>query len=267
MYELARAIVLRTSVVAVLLLAAGLSACSGRLYGGKPFFSPDDAYVCGGEREYDVSRFAGFRLGVTTKTEVTAQLGEPLWWTSSATGASLLGYDYYVKQLPDCQFPYTTPVELEFDPQGLLVDVHYPGSEAKFPRDRSRDALLLVEGHPGPGDLYIDGIVPKAWQDQNAIYFDGYHRMELRVHAVLWGQMDERNVIVTILTATHLPMDGPEAFVKLRRDAYGIVHAIDWLPNYNGLCLKPDELTAMGLDAAAAAAALERFPCREDRSR
>ncbi len=265
MHELGWAIAMRTSVVAALLLAAGLSACSGGLYGGKPFFSPDSAYVCGGERQFDNSRFAAFRLGVTTKTEAVTHLGEPLWWMSSTAGASLLGYDYYVKEPPYCQFPNTTPVELEFDPQGILVDVDYPGSETKFQRDRSRDELLLVEGHLGPDDLFVDGIIPKSWQ--GGIYFDGYHRMELRVHAVLWGQMDERRVIVTILTATHLPRGGPEAFVTLRRDEYGIVRATNWWPNREGLCVESDDLTGMGLDAAAAKAALERFPCSGDRSR
>ncbi len=256
---------MRTPVVAALLLSVGLSACSGGLYGGKPFFSPDSAYVCGGEREYDVSRFADFRLGVTTKADALTRLGEPLWWMSSATGASLLGYDYYVKRPPICQFSYTTPVELEFDPRGILVDVSYPGSGTKFQRDDSRDEKVLVEGHLGPGDLYIDGVIPKSWQDE--IYFDGYHRMELRVHAVLWGRMDERHIIVTILTATHLPKNGPEAFVALRRDEYGIVRATDWWPNDDGLCVKADDLTEAGLDASAAKAALERFPCSEDRGR
>jgi len=255
---------IRAAVVASL-LAAGLSACNGRLYGGRPFFLPNSTYVCGGERQFDASRFATFQLGVTTKADVATHLGEPLWWMSSATGASLLGYDYYVKQPPHCQFPNTTPVELEFDPRGTLVDVNYPGSETTFRRDRSRDELLLVEGHLGPGDLFIDGIIPKSWQ--GGIYFDGYHRMELRVHTVLWGQMDERRVIVTILTAAHLPIGGPEAFVTLRRDAYGIARATNWWPNHDGLCVKSDDLTRIGLDAAAATAALERFPCGEDRIR
>ncbi|HEX4294546.1 MAG TPA: hypothetical protein VHZ29_10460 [Rhizomicrobium sp.] len=100
MHELGWVIAVRTAVVAALLLSVGLSACSGRLYGGKPFFSPDSAYVCGGEREFDGARFAGFRLGVTTKAEALTHLGEPLWWMSSAAGASLLGYDYYVKRPP-----------------------------------------------------------------------------------------------------------------------------------------------------------------------
>lgn len=122
-HELGRIIVMRAVVMAALLLVAGLSACSGRLYGGKPFFSPDNAYVCSGERQFDVSRFAAFRLGVTTRADVVTQLGEPLWWMSSAAGASLLGYDYYVEVQPHCQFPYATPVELEFDPRGILVDL------------------------------------------------------------------------------------------------------------------------------------------------
>lgn len=137
--------------------------------------------------------------------------------------------------------------------------------ESKLRRDHSRDELLLVEGRLGPGDLYIDGIIPKSWQ--GGLYFDGYHRMELRVHAVLWGQMDERRIIVTILTASHLPIGGPEAFLTLRRDEYGIVRAISWWPNRDGLCVKSDDLTGIGLDASTAKAALERFPCREDRGR
>src|ERR1700729_261827 len=46
MLELGWVIAMRTAVVAALLLSVGLSACSGKLYGGKPFFSPDSAYVC-----------------------------------------------------------------------------------------------------------------------------------------------------------------------------------------------------------------------------
>lgn len=264
MHELDWIVAMRRAVVAALLLAEGLSACGGSLDGGKPFFSPDSVYVCGGERQFDVSRFAAFRLGVTTKADVVTHLGEPLWWMSSSAGASLLGYDFYVKEPPHCQFPNITPVELEFDSRGILVDMEYPGLATKFRRDRSRDEVLLVEGHLGPGDLFIDGIIPKSWQ--GGIHFDGYHRMELRVRAVLWGQMNERPVIVTILTAAHLPIGGPEAFVTLRRDEYGIVRATNWWPNREGMCVRSDDLTEMGLDASAARAALKRFPCREDRS-
>lgn len=264
-HELGGIFAMRTAEIIALLLVAGLSACSGGLYGGKPFFSPDSAYVCSGDREFDVSKFSAFRLGVTTKTEVVTKLGEPLWWMSATDGASLLGYDYYVKLPPHCQFPNATPVELEFDPRGILVDVEYPGADLKFRRDRSRDELVLVEGHLGPGDLYIDGIIPKSWQ--NGIFFDGYHRMELRVHAVLWGRLDERHVVVTILTAAHLPIGGPEAFLTLRRDEYGIVRATNWWPNHDGLCVTSDDLARIGLDVSAAEAALERFPCREDHGR
>ncbi|HEX4294547.1 MAG TPA: hypothetical protein VHZ29_10465 [Rhizomicrobium sp.] len=124
---------------------------------------------------------------------------------------------------------------------------------------------MLVEGHLGPGDLYIDGITPETGEDE--VRIDGFHRMELRVHTVLWGRLDERRFIVTILTSVHLPKDGPEAFVMLRRDEYGIVRAATWLRNRDGLCVEADDLTEAGLDASAAKAALERFPCSEDRGR
>ena len=127
-----------TRVFSILFLAA-LSGCASI-----PSQTPDDPYpgsggvflgtpsqkdIDSGKIDFTTERFASFKIGVTTKTEVVNALGEPAGWRTKPNGTSQLEYDYVdaPSALGMRQVIYTF---FTFDSAKLLSRVTYPGYDS-----------------------------------------------------------------------------------------------------------------------------------------
>lgn len=227
--------------------------------GGKPFADPDQSMFCSGAREFDPGRFSSFRLGVSNKQDVVKALGEPTWWASADTGASVLGYDFY-RKTPTCQFPNITPATFEFDAGRTLVDVDYPGSLKAFPQNVGPESNIVVHAHFGmPSEmLFIDGITPAT--KPNEIYLGGFFRTRLSVDDTLYGAPHGRAFVVTLLAGDAGRIKGYDELVLLKRDRFGIVRVAGW-----GFCIDGQVAEELGIDSASLSRIDSRYRCRTDR--
>src|SRR6266700_1074238 len=62
--------------------------------GGLFLGTPDRKEVDSGRINFTPERFASFKVGSTTKAQVTALLGKPAGWLTNPDGTSQLEYDY-----------------------------------------------------------------------------------------------------------------------------------------------------------------------------
>ncbi|SRR5258706_7791022 len=62
--------------------------------GGLFLGTPDRKDVDSGRIDFTPERFASFKIGSTTKAEVTGLLGKPAGWLTDTNGTSQLEYDY-----------------------------------------------------------------------------------------------------------------------------------------------------------------------------
>jgi len=85
-------------IISLLLCTAG--AFAGSLKdpypgsGGLILGTPSDQDVQSGRSVYTPGKLASLKVGVTTKQEVVALLGEPANWSTEPDGTSELGYDF-----------------------------------------------------------------------------------------------------------------------------------------------------------------------------
>lgn len=94
--------------------------------GGALFGRPDEMIT-----DYDPARFASFKNGTTSKTEVAKALGAPDAWTSEKDGSSSLLYSYHkhVEGMPGILSQRVT-VNITFDPTKVLKSIEMPKDSA-----------------------------------------------------------------------------------------------------------------------------------------
>jgi hypothetical protein len=104
---------------------------SGGLFLGTPSQSKIDS----GKFNFSKSRFASFKIGVTTKSEVVKALGAPAGWTTDADGKSQLEYDY-VSPVDPMTAKFGMPMRrvmytfFSFDASRVLTRITYPGYDS-----------------------------------------------------------------------------------------------------------------------------------------
>lgn len=104
--------------------------------------SPDDPYpgdggaMFGTPKElvppYDPSKFSGFKIGVTSKSEVARALGKPELWFTNADGSSALSYPVLMTNDPMAKFGLVRRAEVtfKFDVKLILTEIDLPKNAA-----------------------------------------------------------------------------------------------------------------------------------------
>lgn len=103
--------------------------------GGLFLGTPSRSDVESGKANFSKKRFASFKIGATTKSEVVAALGAPAGWSTKADGASQLEYDY-VTPVDPLSARFGMPMRsvmhtfLSFNASRVLTRITYPGYDS-----------------------------------------------------------------------------------------------------------------------------------------
>jgi hypothetical protein len=97
--------------------------------GGLFFGTPDRENVDSGRIDFTPERFASFKVGSTTKAQVTSLLGKPDGWLTETNGTSQLEYDY-VEPGEASALRKIIYAFLTFDDKRVLTRVKYPGFDS-----------------------------------------------------------------------------------------------------------------------------------------
>jgi hypothetical protein len=97
--------------------------------GGLFLGTPSKSAIESGKIDFSPSRFASFKVGVTTKKETVALLGKPAGWLTRADGTSQLEYDFVAPEIAP-GMRRVMAVFLTFDANRLLTRLTYPGYDS-----------------------------------------------------------------------------------------------------------------------------------------
>lgn len=96
--------------------------------GGLSMGAPSQKDIDSGKIDFDPERFASFKIGVTTKSEVVRALGKPVAWRTSDNGTSQLEYTYIDPPGPLGMRRVMTTL-FTFDAAKVLTRMWYPDYE------------------------------------------------------------------------------------------------------------------------------------------
>lgn len=194
--------------------------------GGSPFREPTAGDIADPNQVFDAAKLSRFRLGVNTKREVAAALGEPTWWTTYDNGNSRLVYDFLLRG-STVREPNIAPAEFVFDSKNVLVDLNYAGSYKKFQIERGPESFAYVEALVGPESSFLDRISPATWTcpPSSCVAIDamgGYIRYPIHITRVIAGEASHRHEIVE-LTANYVRAGRWTGYFLLATDRFGSV--------------------------------------------
>lgn len=104
--------------------------------GGLFLGTPSRAEIDSGKVNFSKNRFASFKIGATTKSEVVKALGAPAGWSTEADGTSQLEYDY-VSPVNPLTAQFGMPMRrvmhtfFSFDASKVLTRITYPGYDSR----------------------------------------------------------------------------------------------------------------------------------------